>query len=129
MCRLCGVRAVRGDAFPKAGQGACTALSKSSVAVAPDGYIYKCKGEIGGHKNSQGHIRSLLNTTKSVATAFAILSETGEAQTTMPRSIRFRSKYLPLCMSGCPKQQMERYRFNYRTRVTLTTSSAMGTNA
>lgn len=105
--------------LPKPVKVLCTAMSKTSLAIGPDGYVYKCTGEIGDHSKSQGHLRNLLRT-KSSSELLPILQNTGTGSSmndyssfdAFAQQTCSVCKYLPLCMSGCPKQQLEKYRFN-----------------
>ena len=103
--------------MPKPVKILCSAVAPNSVIIGPDGSLYKCTADVGAHEKSHGTIWADLS--GSQISPFRILSgkqlpgsnvnEYGKfdvfSQATCPNC-----KYLPLCMSGCPKQQLETYR-------------------
>jgi uncharacterized protein len=93
--------------LPKPVKVLCTAASKTSIAIGPDGYIYKCTGEMGDHTKSQGHLRNLLRAENG--TLLPILQDEAGLGNCMNDYLSFdpfsqptcsTCKYLPLCMSG-----------------------------
>lgn len=98
----------------------CGAVSPNSLMIGPDGSIYKCHAEIGAHNHTHGHIRDLTSGAHQPL-LFRILSNSHEGKGSAHNYAAFDAfsqptcsvcKYLPLCMSGCPKQQLEKYRFS-----------------
>ncbi|MGH9433369.1 MAG: radical SAM protein, partial [Terriglobia bacterium] len=106
--------------FPESKKVLCSAVSENNIMVGPDGYVYKCSGEMGAHEKSHGHIRDLISRELS-ASPFRILPSANAYGSCANDYAGFdvfsqptcsQCKYLPLCMGGCPKQQLEKYRLN-----------------
>lgn len=107
-----------GSILPRSVKVVCSAVSPNNIMVGPDGRLYKCLGDIGAHDKSHGHIRELVEIGHG-ASPFRIIPDTYAMGSCVNDYAAFDvfsqptcsvCKYLPLCMSGCPKQQLERYR-------------------
>jgi uncharacterized protein len=102
--------------YPKAVKVGCDAVNPNGLMVGPDGTLYKCTEDMGDHKRGQGHIRDRIRQARSAA-LFPILSQgLGSAANNYDAFDPYSQptcsvcKYLPQCMSGCPKDQLEKHR-------------------
>jgi len=105
--------AIAHQAMPRALKSACGAVNPASLMMGPDGELYRCIADFGNSSLSHGNIHDLLASSRSTA-LFPILAS---AAPQMPHDyLAFDSfaqascsacKYLPQCLSGCAKQQLE----------------------
>ncbi len=105
-----------GIIYPKAVKVGCDAVNPQGLMVGPDGVLYKCTEDMGDHKRGLGHIRDRVRQSRSES-LFPILSQgrgnlANDYDSFDPYSQPTCSvcKYLPQCMSGCPKDQLEKHR-------------------
>jgi uncharacterized protein len=106
--------------YPKAIKLVCAAMNPNGLMIGPDGVLYKCTEDMGSHKMSQGNIRDRVQAA-AAATLLPIISQPqgrGSSAHDYDGFSPFNQptcsvcKYLPQCMSGCPKQQLEKHRIN-----------------
>jgi uncharacterized protein len=106
--------------YPRAVKVLCDAVNPNGLMIGPDGYLYKCTEDIGFHKMSHGHIRDKVQMAAKNS-LLPILPSSGSCGTAAHDYDAFDPfvqptcslcKYLPQCMSGCPKQQLEKHRIN-----------------
>ncbi len=105
--------------YPKAVKVGCDAVNPRGMMFGPDGMLYRCTEDMGDHKRSHGHIREKLRM-MDAAKLLPILgngfanagSLVNDYENFDPHSQSACSvcKYLPQCMSGCPKDQLEKQR-------------------
>jgi uncharacterized protein len=90
----------------------CAAVSNNSMVFGPNGRMYKCGLDVGDHHRAHATI----GTDGAVAPAAAAAAE-GPAPLAADRWDRFdpfthsrcsECQYLPVCMGGCPKAQIEK---------------------
>ncbi len=99
--------------YPRTVRVLCGAVASRAVLFGPDGRLYKCVYDLGVHSLSHAHLHSPENSSVSSG-PFTILADgMGSPHDYMnydPCSNPSCSKceYLPICMGGCPKVQIER---------------------
>lgn len=102
---------------PRALKSACGAVHPASLMIGPDGELYRCIADFGDFGRSHGNIHATLAHSAS-QNLLPILPST--PQPSSPHDyLAFDSfaqptcsvcKYLPQCLSGCAKQQLETMR-------------------
>ena len=100
---------------PKTLRVTCDAVSSHALMMGPDGFIYRCSAEMGDHERHHGHIREALNnltrpTPFKILPAKAVKANDFNSFDVFSQPKCSTCKYLPQCMSGCPKHHLERYR-------------------
>lgn len=102
--------------YPKAVKTGCDAVNPNGLMVGPDGILYKCIEDIGDHKRGQGHIRDRVLQARSesllpiISQSVGSLANSYETFDPYSQPTCSTCKYLPQCMSGCPKVQIEKHR-------------------
>ena len=98
----------------------CAAVSNNSMVFGPNGRMYKCGLDVGDHHRAH----ATLDTDGAVVAAPAV-AEVGPAPLAADRWDRFdpftharcsECQYLPVCMGGCPKAQIEKDAAQVRTQ-------------
>jgi uncharacterized protein len=101
--------------YPRSLQLNCSAVASHSVIFGPDGAMYKCPHDLGVRTNSHGHVAYRPD---NGANLFPILANASASNGHKPHNDypaydRFskepcsQCRYLPTCLGGCPKVQME----------------------
>jgi uncharacterized protein len=106
--------AIAHQAMPRALKSACGAVHPASLMIGPDGDLYRCIADFGDFSRSHGNIHSTVASSKS-ENLFRILPSTPQPSSphdylafdTFAQTSCSACKYLPQCLSGCAKQQLE----------------------
>jgi uncharacterized protein len=102
--------------YPKAVKVGCDAVNPNGLMIGPDGVLYKCTEDMGDHKRGQGHIRDRVRQARSelllpiLSQGIGGLANNYDAFDPYSQPACSICKYLPQCMSGCPKDQLEKHR-------------------
>src|SRR6266545_4177342 len=108
--------------YPQSLKLNCGAVAGNSMIFGPDGAMYKCSNEVGFHDRSHDHLHTLpTDGKKSLPVLQITASSPNVAQAQVPHDYMAydpfsnpscsKCKYLPVCLGGCPKAQMEDNRY------------------
>lgn len=83
----------------------CAAVSHNSVVFGPNGLMYKCGLDVGDHHRAHDSISAaLLNSSSDVA---PLARDRWDRYDPFTHERCSECQYLPVCMGGCPKAQIE----------------------
>ncbi|MBV8754780.1 MAG: SPASM domain-containing protein [Hyphomicrobiales bacterium] len=84
----------------------CAAVSNNSVVFGPNGLMYKCGLDVGDHHRAHGALRDEVPTLPAEVSPLA--ADRWDRYDPFTHERCSECQYLPVCMGGCPKAQIEK---------------------